>query len=178
MKKMILLFSLLFSITPSLLFAADSCYSERMQSYIIHGMRIGEAIYQAQEECREFKEPSTIEQNESDFSFAQCLNFKHQELIKQGKHPQDAYMQASYFCQRADPNYEYDPRPTTTNFLYTLFIQVGIFRDQAILRAYEIVYGPGGKGPKTKEDIDAKIKHDMYLGYSFHEAVWRIFYSR
>lgn len=175
MNKIIILL-LLF---PVFALASDQCISQKTHRYIISGMRIGEAIYTAQDECRGvIEEEQIVVDGHLQFNFQACLDQKHRELIWHGKNPQDAYMQAADFCKRADPDYQYDPRPTTTNLLYTLFMTVGVYRDQAVLRAYEIVYSPGGKGPKTQEEVNAKIKADINSGHNFHQAVWRIYFSK
>lgn len=169
----VLLFSLFASISSLM---ADDCYSEKLQKYIVKGMQPGEAFHLARTECQTYQE-SIISDEEKlhQYNFNKCLAEKQHQLNWQGKHPQDSYMLAVDYCRRVDANYQYDPRPTTTNFLYTLFMNVGIFRDQAIPRAYEIVYAPGGKGPKNSEEVKAKIDADVEQGFSFYESVRRLF---
>lgn len=102
-----------------------------------------------------------------------CVQAKFYQNMYLGMNYAVAMERAQNECRNLEP---YDGRPTAYLHLATIFMGIGIGRDQAIARAYEIVYAPGGKGPKTKEEVDAKISdHIEDNGGNRYRAIRDIF---
>ncbi len=156
---------------------ASQCITPKMYEFIRQGLHPQLAYYQAVDDCRHEPEvvPPAQSNKSSEPNFSTCYKEEFRKLMWKGTQPQEAHMRATYACIR--PQSEPDPRPTATNYLYTTFMGVGIVRDYAIPRAYEIVYAPGGKGPKTKEEVVAKIQSMVEVGQSYYQAVWDLYHS-
>lgn len=101
-----------------------------------------------------------------------CIQTMFYKNMYSGMHYYDAQRRAVEECMMLYPP---DPRPAAYLYLATKFMGVGIYRDQAIPRAYEIVYAPGGKGPKSYHEVDDRINGKMINGAKQFQAIWEIF---